>query len=107
MGDTAGGIASGGSTRRENGVTITDQALFVAFTSNWASLAGDHPADRLPDEMRRIAAVSSRQPEFIGALDYRITQGSRPPRWGPARSVGDPLHRHRAGLAFPAPKPTG
>lgn len=32
-GKTEGGIASSGSTRRENGVTITDQALFVSITA--------------------------------------------------------------------------
>lgn len=31
---TEGGIASGGSTRRENGVTITDQALFVSISAD-------------------------------------------------------------------------
>jgi len=32
-GQTEGGIACGGSTRRENGVTITDQALFVSISA--------------------------------------------------------------------------
>lgn len=32
-GQTAGGIAGGGSTRRENNTTITDQALFVSLSS--------------------------------------------------------------------------
>jgi len=30
-GQTGGGIAAGGATRRENGLTITDQALFVSI----------------------------------------------------------------------------
>jgi PhnB protein len=33
-GQTKGGIASGGSTRRENGATITDQALFVSISAD-------------------------------------------------------------------------
>lgn len=33
-GQTAGGIASGGSTRRQNGSTITDQALFVSISAD-------------------------------------------------------------------------
>lgn len=33
-GRTEGSIAGGGSTRRENGATITDQALFVAVASD-------------------------------------------------------------------------
>jgi PhnB protein len=33
-GQTEGGIASGGSTRRENGVTITDQSLFVSISAD-------------------------------------------------------------------------
>jgi len=33
-GQTKGGIASGGSTRRENGVTLTDQALFVSISAD-------------------------------------------------------------------------
>jgi PhnB protein len=32
-GQTAGGIAGGGSTRRENNTTITDQALFISINS--------------------------------------------------------------------------
>lgn len=32
-GQTEGGIAGGGSTRRENNTTITNQALFVAISS--------------------------------------------------------------------------
>lgn len=32
-GQTEGGIAGGGSTRRENNTTITDQALFVSLSS--------------------------------------------------------------------------
>ena len=32
-GQTEGGIAGGGSTRRENNTTITDQALFVSISS--------------------------------------------------------------------------
>ncbi len=32
-GQTAGGIAGGGSTHRENNTTITDQALFVSISS--------------------------------------------------------------------------
>lgn len=32
-GQTAGGIAGDGSTRRENNTTITDQALFVSISS--------------------------------------------------------------------------
>lgn len=32
-GKTEGGIASGGSTRRENGVTFTEQALFVSISA--------------------------------------------------------------------------
>ncbi len=48
-GQTDGGIASGGSTRRENGVTITDQALFVSIGADtleelqghWDALAID------------------------------------------------------------------
>ncbi|QBK06190.1 VOC family protein [Hylemonella gracilis] len=31
---TAGGIASGGSTRRENGSTITNQAFFVSISAD-------------------------------------------------------------------------
>lgn len=49
MGDTAGGIASGGSTRRENGVTKTDHALFFPISADsleeiqrhWNALAVD------------------------------------------------------------------
>jgi PhnB protein len=33
-GQTEGGIASGGSTRREDGVTVTDQALFVSINAD-------------------------------------------------------------------------
>lgn len=33
-GQTEGGIASGGSTIRENGVTVTDQALFVSISAD-------------------------------------------------------------------------
>lgn len=33
-GQTEGGIASGGSARRENCVTITDQALFVSVSAD-------------------------------------------------------------------------
>lgn len=33
-GQTEGGISGGGSTRRENSVTITDQALFVSIGSD-------------------------------------------------------------------------
>jgi PhnB protein len=33
LGQTGGGIAGGGSTRRENHTTITDQALFVSISS--------------------------------------------------------------------------
>jgi PhnB protein len=48
-GETAGSIAGGGSTRREGGVTITDQAMFVSIGSGtldelqgrWDSLAVD------------------------------------------------------------------
>ncbi|RYF51127.1 MAG: VOC family protein, partial [Comamonadaceae bacterium] len=48
-GETTGGIASRGSTRRENGVTITDQALFVSISADsleeiqghWNALALD------------------------------------------------------------------
>lgn len=32
-GQTEGGIAGGGSTRRENDTTITDQALFISISS--------------------------------------------------------------------------
>ncbi|MCI0157711.1 VOC family protein [Leifsonia shinshuensis] len=46
-GRSEGGIAGGGSTRRENNVTITDQALFVSIGADtldelqayWAALA--------------------------------------------------------------------
>lgn len=46
-GETGGSIAGGGSTRRENNTTITDQALFVSVSSptlddlrsHWDSLA--------------------------------------------------------------------
>ncbi|MDH1539580.1 VOC family protein [Stutzerimonas stutzeri] len=48
-GTKGGGIASGGSTRRENGVTITDQALFVSIGAecleelqgHWDALAAE------------------------------------------------------------------
>ena len=33
-GSTDGGITGGGSTRRENGTTLTDQALFVSVTAD-------------------------------------------------------------------------
>ena len=33
-GQTTGGIASSGSTRRVNGVTVTDQALFVSISAD-------------------------------------------------------------------------
>lgn len=46
---------------------------------------------------------------FIGVNDlmHSITLQSRSPKWAPAKRVGAPLHRHRVGLAFPVPKPTG
>ncbi|MBA8815551.1 PhnB protein [Microbacterium halimionae] len=48
-GQTDGGIAGGGSTRRENNTTITDQALFVSIGSDtldelqsyWNALSAD------------------------------------------------------------------
>lgn len=48
-GQTEGSIAGGGSTRRENGTTVTDQALFLSLASNtleelqgyWDALAVD------------------------------------------------------------------
>ncbi|MDI9895674.1 VOC family protein [Rhodococcus sp. IEGM 1381] len=48
-GHTEGSIAGGGSTRRENGTTVTDQALFVSIGSDtleeltgyWEALAVD------------------------------------------------------------------
>lgn len=48
-GQTDGSIAGGGSTRRENGATVTDQAMFVAIGSEtldelqgyWEALAVD------------------------------------------------------------------
>jgi len=48
-GQTGGGMASPGSTRRENGVTITDQAFFVSISADsfeeiqrpWNALAAD------------------------------------------------------------------
>ncbi|HYP72512.1 MAG TPA: VOC family protein [Microbacterium sp.] len=33
-GQTGGGLAAGGATRRENGTTITDQALFVSLSAD-------------------------------------------------------------------------
>lgn len=33
-GQTSGGLAAGGATRRENGTTITDQALFVSLSAD-------------------------------------------------------------------------
>ena len=33
LGQTEGGLAGGGSTRRENSTTITDQAMFVSISS--------------------------------------------------------------------------
>lgn len=46
-GTTEGGIAGGGAARRENGVTVTDQALFVSISAksleelqgHWSALA--------------------------------------------------------------------
>lgn len=48
-GETGGSIAGGGSTRRENGTTVTDQALFVSLGAEsldelrgyWDALAVD------------------------------------------------------------------
>ncbi|TNM68208.1 VOC family protein [Streptomyces sp. NP160] len=48
-GEQGGSIAGGGSTRRENGTTITDQALFVSLSADslvelqgyWETLAVD------------------------------------------------------------------
>lgn len=48
-GRTEGGVAGGGSTRRENNTTVTDQALFVSISSptldelqsHWDALAVD------------------------------------------------------------------
>jgi len=48
-GESGGPLAGGGSTRRENGTTITDQALFVSISSEtlgelqgyWDALAED------------------------------------------------------------------
>lgn len=33
-GETEGGIAAGGSTRRENGATLTEQALFMSISAD-------------------------------------------------------------------------
>lgn len=83
-GRTDGSIAGGGSTRRENNTTITDQALFVSIGSDtldelqgyWDALATPSSSSRSP--RRHGAPDSACSP--IGSASPGVSASSLPER---------------------------
>lgn len=78
-GETAGAIAGGTSTRRENGTTVTDQALFVSINADTLDEARGH-WDKLADGSTVV--------EPLAASAWSAGFGMLTDRFGVTWSVG-------------------
>lgn len=78
-GETGGTIVGGTSTRRENGTTLTDQALFVSVSADTLDEAQDH-WDRL--------AVDATVVEPLAASAWSAGFGMLTDRYGVTWSIG-------------------